>query len=60
MAIGVCFLADEFQAAEIWLVGMDFASPVGHFSKKIISNFTLKKKKLCIGKHLIEMIGKKI
>jgi uncharacterized Rossmann fold enzyme len=53
------FLADEFKAAEIWLVGMDFASPVGHFSKKIITNLTLKKKKLCIAKHLIEMMAKK-
>jgi 2-amino-4-hydroxy-6-hydroxymethyldihydropteridine diphosphokinase len=52
------FLADEFKAAEIWLIGMDFASPVGHFSKKIITSLTLKKKKLCIAKHLIEMMAK--
>jgi uncharacterized Rossmann fold enzyme len=53
------FLADEFKAAEICLVGMDFTSPVGHFSKKIITNLALKKKKLCIAKHLIEMMAKK-
>jgi 2-amino-4-hydroxy-6-hydroxymethyldihydropteridine diphosphokinase len=53
------FLADEFKAAEVWLVGMDFASPVGHFSKKIITNLTLKKKKLSIAKHLIEVLAKK-
>lgn len=52
------FLADEFNAAEIWLVGMDFTSPVGHFSKKIITNLTLKKKKLSIAKHLIEILAK--
>ena len=52
------FLADEFNG-EIWLVGMDFASPVGHFSKKIITNLTLKKKKLSIAKHLIEVLAKK-
>jgi 2-amino-4-hydroxy-6-hydroxymethyldihydropteridine diphosphokinase len=53
------FLADEFQSAEIWLVGMDFASSVGYFSKKMRSNFRLKKKKLSIGKHLIEILAKK-
>lgn len=52
------FLADEFNAAEIWLVGMDFTSPVGHFSKKIKTNLTLKKKKLSIAKHLIEILAK--
>jgi uncharacterized Rossmann fold enzyme len=53
------FLADEFKAAEIWLVGMDFDSQIGYFSKKIITNLALKKKKLCIAKHLIEMMAKK-
>jgi 2-amino-4-hydroxy-6-hydroxymethyldihydropteridine diphosphokinase len=53
------FLADEFQSAEIWLVGMDFTSSVGYFSKKMRFNFKLKKKKLYIGKRLIEILAKK-
>ena len=54
------FLADEFRSSEIWLVGMDFTSPVvGYFSKKRISNLKLKKKKLSVGKHLIEILAKK-
>jgi uncharacterized Rossmann fold enzyme len=52
------FLADEFQSTEIWLVGMDFNSSIGYFSKRNISNLKLKKKKLFIGKHLIEMLAK--
>ena len=55
----VYFLQMSFKAAEVWLVGMDFASPVGHFSKKIITNLTLKKKKVSIAKHLIEVLAKK-
>jgi 2-amino-4-hydroxy-6-hydroxymethyldihydropteridine diphosphokinase len=53
------FLADEFRSAEIWLVGMDFTSSIGYFSKKMKFNFILKKKKLYIGKRLIEMLAKK-
>jgi len=54
------FLADEFQCAEIWLVGMDFSSSIGYFSKKRrICNLNLKRKKLLIGKNLIEMLAKR-
>lgn len=54
------FLADEFQCAEIWLVGMDFGSSIGYFSKKRrICNLNLKRKKLLIGKNLIEMLAKR-
>ncbi|MDQ6723352.1 MAG: DUF115 domain-containing protein, partial [Thermoproteota archaeon] len=54
------FIADEFRSSEIWLVGMDFTSSIGYFSKKrMISNLKLKKKKLSIGKHLIEILVKK-
>jgi uncharacterized Rossmann fold enzyme len=53
------FLADEFHAAEIWLVGMDFDCPIGYFSKKRrINNISLKRKKLFIGKHLVEVLAK--
>jgi uncharacterized Rossmann fold enzyme len=53
------FLADEFRSAEIWLVGMDFNSSIGYFSKKMRFNLILKKKKLSIGKRLIEILVKK-
>ncbi len=54
------FLADEFQCAEIWLVGMDFGSSIGYFSKKRRTcNLNLKRKKLIIGKNLIEMLAKR-
>ncbi len=54
------FLADEFQCAEIWLVGMDFSSSIGYFSKKRrICNLNLKRKKLLVGKNLIEMLAKR-
>ncbi len=53
------FLAEEFQSAEIWLVGMDFTSSIGYFSKKMRVNVRLKKKKLSIGKYLIERLAKK-
>jgi len=53
------FLADEFKAAEIWLVGMDFTSPVGYFSKKFTNNLPMKRKKLSIAKRLVEVLAKK-
>ena len=53
------FLADEFRSDEIWLVGMDFTSSIGYFSKKMKFNLILKRKKLSIGKRLIEILAKK-
>jgi 2-amino-4-hydroxy-6-hydroxymethyldihydropteridine diphosphokinase len=53
------FLADEFCSSEIWLVGMDFSSSIGYFSKKMRFNLILKRKKLSIGKRLIEILVKK-
>ena len=54
------FLADEFQCAEIWMVGMDFSSSIGYFSKKRrICNLNLKRRKLFVGKNLIEMLAKR-
>jgi 2-amino-4-hydroxy-6-hydroxymethyldihydropteridine diphosphokinase len=53
------FLADEFSSDEIWLVGMDFTSSIGYFSKKMKFNLILKRKKLSIGKHLIETLARK-
>ncbi len=45
-------LAVEFLAREILLVGMDFDSRIGYFSKRKVSNLELKKQKLQIGKYL--------
>lgn len=53
------FLADHYLAKEILLIGMDFNSKVGYFSKKKVSNLDFKKRKLSIGKFLIEMLSRK-
>lgn len=54
------FLADEFRSKEIFLVGMDFDVPAGFYSKKNkIIDQGLKKKKLSVGKRLIEILAKK-
>ena len=52
------FFADEFNCKEILLIGMDFDCPVGYYSKKMKFNFKLKKKKLSIGKQLLEVLAK--
>jgi 2-amino-4-hydroxy-6-hydroxymethyldihydropteridine diphosphokinase len=49
-------LAVEFQAKEILLIGMDFDSRIGFFSKKNVANLKLKKQKLQIGKYLTEVL----
>ena len=49
-------LAVEFLAREILLVGMDFDSRIGSFSKRKVSNLELKKQKLQIGKYLVGML----
>ena len=49
-------LAVEFLAREILLVGMDFDSKIGFFSKRKVSNLELKKQKLQIGKYLVGML----
>lgn len=50
------FLADGFLAREILLVGMDFDSKIGFFSKRKVPNLELKKQKLQIGKYLVGML----
>ncbi len=49
-------LAIEFLAREILLVGMDFDSEIGFFSKRKVSNLELKKQKLQIGKYLVGVL----
>ena len=51
-------LAVEFLAREILLIGMDFDSRIGFFSKRKVANLKLKKQKLQIGKYLTGMLLK--
>ena len=53
------FLADEFGAEEIVLVGMEFGHRVGKHSKKSIENIQLKRDKMKVGKRLLEMLAKR-
>jgi uncharacterized Rossmann fold enzyme len=53
------FLADEFGAEEIVLVGMEFGDRIGEHSKKIVKNIQLKRDKMKVGKRLLEMLAKR-
>ncbi len=52
------FLAEEFGAKKIVLVGMDFGKIVGKYSKKKMKDAELKKQKMEAGKRLLEMLAK--
>jgi uncharacterized Rossmann fold enzyme len=52
------FLAEEFGAKEIVLIGMDFGKDVGKYSKEALENIELKKRKMKAGKRLLEMLAK--
>jgi len=52
------FLAHHFNAKEIFLVGMDFDSKIGRYSKKKILNAGQKKRKLRVAKYLVHMLCK--
>jgi len=53
------FLADEFGAKEIVLVGMEFGDRIGEHSKKMVKNIELKKEKMKVGKRLLEILAKR-
>lgn len=53
------FLADHFFAKQIILVGMDFDSRIGHFSKRNVLNLDFKRRKLCVAKNLLGLLSKK-
>ena len=53
------FLAEEFGAKEIILVGMELDNNIGKYSKEIIADIDLKKKKMRAGKRLLEMLAKR-
>jgi uncharacterized Rossmann fold enzyme len=52
------FLADEFGARKIVLVGMDFGDSIGRYSKKKVKDLALKKQKMEAGRRLLEMLAK--
>ena len=52
------FLAEEFGAKKIVLVGMDFGNRIGKYSKKKVKDAELKKQKMEAGKRLLEMLAK--
>lgn len=51
------FLAEEFGAKKIVLVGMDFGNKIGKFSKKKV-DAELKKQKMEAGRRLLQMLAK--
>ena len=52
------FLAEEFGAKKIVLVGMDFGASIGKYSKEEVKDPELKKRKMQAGKRLLEMLAK--
>lgn len=52
------FLAEEFGAKKIVLVGMDFGNSIGKYSKKKVKDAELKKQKMKAGRRLLEMLSK--
>jgi uncharacterized Rossmann fold enzyme len=52
------FLAEEFGAKKIVLVGMDFGNRIGKYSKKKVKDIALKKQKMEAGRRLLEMLAK--
>ena len=53
------FLANHFKAKKIILLGMDFGTKIGKYSKTRVLNRTIKIKKLRRGKKLLEWLAKK-
>ena len=53
------FLAEEFGADEIILVGMDFGREIGRYSKDFIKDPKLKMEKMRVARRLLEMLSKR-
>ncbi len=53
------FLAEEFGAKKIVLVGMDFGNSIGKYSKKKVKDVELKKQKMQAGRRLLGMLAKR-
>ena len=54
------FLANHFKAKKIILLGMDFGTRIGKYSKTTVVNRTIKIAKLRRGKKLLEWLAQKI
>ena len=52
------FMAEEFGAKKIVLVGMDFGNSIGKYSKEKVKDPQLKRQKMQAGKRLLEMLSK--
>jgi uncharacterized Rossmann fold enzyme len=52
------FLAEEFGAKKIVLVGMDFGNSIGKYSKEKVQDPEIKKQKMQAGRRLLEMLAK--
>ena len=53
------FLANRFKAKKIILFGMDFGTTIGEYSKYVVTNKTMKIRKLHRGKKLLEWLAQK-
>ena len=53
------FLANRFKAKKIILFGMDFGTTIGEYSKNVVTNKTMKIRKLHRGKKLLEWLAQK-
>ena len=53
------FLANHFKAKKIILLGMDFGTKIGKYSKITVSNRMIKIAKLLRGKKLLEWLAEK-
>lgn len=53
------FLANHFGASKIILIGMDFGTRIGKYSKQVIPNRSIKIKKLRKAKSLLEWLASK-
>jgi 2-amino-4-hydroxy-6-hydroxymethyldihydropteridine diphosphokinase len=52
------FLAEEFGAKDIVLIGMLFDNKIGPYSKEIVDNVKVKREKLQIAKKLLQVLAK--
>lgn len=52
------FLAEEFGAKKIVLIGMDFSDSIGKYSKENVKDANLKKKKMQAARRLLEMLAR--
>ncbi|MFL6338801.1 MAG: 6-hydroxymethylpterin diphosphokinase MptE-like protein, partial [Nitrososphaeraceae archaeon] len=52
------FLAEEFSAKEIILIGMEFGPHLNRYSRELIRNGNLKDEKMKVARKLLEMLAK--